>query len=134
MYLWTQICVFVRTFCVFTERTSFRQGYRMTRIFFFIINCNVSVINSFRSTSIELFYPDTGSSKCYFVHVFHSFSVFEVHIHSLSVSHGLLADSDPHLGMAIHPKNGYSNDQGSGSRCESQSESMQWEQFLYSTM
>ena len=52
---------------------------------------------------------------------FYSFSVFEVHLHSLFVSHGLFTNSDPHPGMDIHPKNGYSNDQGSGSRSESQS-------------
>ena len=38
--------------------------------------------------------------------------------------------SDPDSGMDIHPKNGFSNEWGSGSRLESKYESMQWEQFL----
>ena len=41
-----------------------------------------------------------------------------------------------HLGpeYGYPAKNGYSNNWGSGSGFESESESMQWEQFLYSTM
>ena len=37
-------------------------------------------------------------------------------------------DSDPDPGTDIHHKNGYSNDQGSRSRLNSESESVQWEQ------
>ena len=43
-------------------------------------------------------------------------------------------DSDPDASMDVHPKNGYSNDRESGSGLESESESMQWEHFLCSTM
>ena len=43
-------------------------------------------------------------------------------------------DSDPDPGADIHPKNGYSNDQGSRSRLNSESESVQWKQLLSSTM
>ena len=43
-------------------------------------------------------------------------------------------NSDPDPGTDIRPENGYSNNQGSGSRLESESRSVQWEQFLYSTM
>ena len=43
-------------------------------------------------------------------------------------------DSDPDPDTDIRPKNGYSSDWGSGSGLESKSESVQWEQCLYSTM
>ena len=43
-------------------------------------------------------------------------------------------DSDPDLGTDIRPKTEYSSDRGYGSRSESESESVQWEQFLYSTI
>ena len=42
-------------------------------------------------------------------------------------------DTDAHLGTDIHPKNGTVIG-GSGPGLESESEHVQWEQFLYSTM
>ena len=43
-------------------------------------------------------------------------------------------DLDPDPGMVIRRKNGYSNGQESGCGSESESKSVQWEKFLYSTM
>ena len=48
--------------------------------------------------------------------------------------YGLFTLLDPDPGMDIRPKNGYSNNLESGSRLESESESIWREKFLYSTM
>ena len=98
---------------------------------FFNTNLNISTVLFYAMFDVKI---TVTASKLKSLHAL----FVRRHMFSNAAIYGLFTlpdtDSDPEPGSDIHLKIGYCNDWRSGSGSESESKSMQWEEFLYSTM